>query len=138
MRSLSEGVSSRVAFNEAFSTFLTFEAAFNNIPDTLTRMPPTQNIPLRQSTLRQLSFETLFCRAYMIEILWEEGPKRTQAVPIGSKGTQGDPKESKGTQAYFFTYFSTGKNSAHPPAEREQRARRRRAAPPSGAVRRRP
>ena len=53
---------------------------------------------LRQSTLRQLSFETLFCRAYLIEIPWGGGPKGTQGDPMGLKGTQGDPKESKGTQ----------------------------------------
>ena len=53
---------------------------------------------LRQSTLRQLSFETLFCRAYLIEIPWGGGPKGTQGDPMGPKETQGDPKEPKGTQ----------------------------------------
>ena len=62
---------------------------------------------LRQSTLRQLSFETPFCRPYLIEIPgrggdpgeprgWDpRGPKGTKGEPRGPKGGQG---ETKGTQ----------------------------------------
>ena len=75
---------------------------------------------LRQSTLRQLSFETPFCRPYLIEIPGRGGdpgepraPKGTQwdprggkGRPRGPKGTQGEPrggdprvpKGAKGTQ----------------------------------------
>ena len=54
---------------------------------------------LRQSTLRQLSFETLFCRAYLIEIPWggdPREPKGTQWDPRGPKGTQRNPRGPKG------------------------------------------
>ena len=57
---------------------------------------------LRQSSLRQPSFEALFSRPYLIEIPGRggdpgepRGPKGTQGE---ARGGQGDPKEPKGNQ----------------------------------------
>ena len=55
---------------------------------------------LRQSTLRQLSFETPFCRPYVIEIPGRGGDPGEPRGPKGTQGEaregQGDPKEPKG------------------------------------------
>ena len=60
---------------------------------------------LRESSLRQPSFETLFCRPYLIEIPGTHRHPRdpgrakvTQGDPKGPKGTQEDPRGPKGTQ----------------------------------------
>ena len=55
---------------------------------------------LRQYTLRQLSFETPFCRPYLNEIPGRGGdpgePRGSKETQGKARGGQGDPKEPKG------------------------------------------